>query len=103
MPTGLFSHKRAETVMEQEERAKAHFCQGMSDEDTPHERKSARFSDRAPPALCEWCDELPAGAVAATTARAPTGASTHLGVAIAAIDWLVATRLEGHARLAAAI
>lgn len=75
----------------------------MSNEDSPRERKSARFSDRAPPALCEWCDELPAGAVAATTASATTGAAAHLGVTIAAIDWLVAARLEGHARLAAAI
>jgi len=65
--------------------------------------KKRPIDNRAPPALCEWCDELPAGAVAAPAARATTGAAAHLGVTIAAIDRLVTARLEGYARLAAAI
>ena len=66
--------------------------------------KNRPIDNRAPPALCEWCEELPAGAVAASSARATTGAAAaHLGVTIAAIDWLVTARLEWHARLAAAI
>lgn len=45
---------------------------------------------------------LPAGAVAAAAAAAPR-ATTHLLVAIAAIDGLVAAWLEGHTRLVPAV
>jgi hypothetical protein len=53
--------------------------------------------------VCERVSELPAGAVAAASARASTSAAAHLRVAIAAIDGLVAARLEGHARLTATV
>jgi len=46
--------------------------------------------------------ELPAGAVAAATTAA-SRATTHLLVAVAAIDGFVATRLEGHTRLVPAV
>ena len=69
----------------------------------PRTEKAPDPNNRAPPALCEWCDKLPAGAVAAPTACATTGAAAHLGVTIAAIDRLVTARLEGHTRLAAAV
>jgi hypothetical protein len=65
--------------------------------------KKRSIDHRAPPALCEWCVGLPAGAIAAPTARATTGAAAHLSVTIAAIDRLVTARLERHTRLAAAI
>jgi hypothetical protein len=52
-------------------------------------------------------DGLPAGAVATTTARAAgaaaASAAAHLGIAIAAIDRLIAAWLERHTSLAATV
>ena len=69
----------------------------------PRTEKAPDPNNRAPPGLCEWLGGLPAGAVAAATARPATSAAAHLGEAVAAIDGLVAARLEGHTRLAAAV